>query len=71
MINIKAEKVASLSNARPLKVVENNCACGSHERICGGGDTAPFTLNHGATWSWMLSFVPAPLVIRKNSVAPA
>jgi len=51
MINIKAEKSEILSRARPLKVVENNCACASHERICGGGDTAPFTLNHGATWS--------------------
>lgn len=52
MINIKVVKSASLSRARPLKVAENNCACASHERICGGGgDMAPFTLNHGATWS--------------------
>ena len=71
MINIKAEKSEILSRARPLKVVENNCACASHERICGGGDTAPFTLNHGATWSWVLSFAPTPLVTRKRSVAPA
>jgi hypothetical protein len=71
MINIKAEKPASLSRARPLKVVESNCVCACHERICGGGDKALFTLNHGATRSWVLSFAPAPVVTRKNSVAPA
>jgi len=36
IVNINAEIPANLSRARPLKVVENNCACVSHERICGG-----------------------------------
>ena len=79
MINIKDEKSARLSRARSLKVVENNCACASHGRICGGGsgggggggDMAPFTLSDGATWSWVLSLGPSPLVTRKNSVTPA
>jgi hypothetical protein len=66
MINIKDAKSASLWRARPLKVVQN-CAYASHERICGGGDKAPFTLNHGFTYSWVLKLHPGTFSHKEKS----